>query len=143
MNTNNWDGLVDSSYADCAIGGPTLEMWVESWNAKGYTQLYTNTNEIGYYVGNTENPTTTFYDLSSDSGYNDTLYFPHQEVVNNCYGYWLASPSANDASILMYVDYSGYVNSSYYSGNGLGCRPLVCLSSNITGAKGADNIWRF
>ena len=143
LNTNNWDGFVDRNYADCAIGGPTLEMWVKSWNTKGYTPLYTNTNTNGYYIGNTENPTTSSCSLSSDSGYNDTLYFPHQSSVSSCYGYWLASPSANSTSSLMYVNYSGLVSSSFYYSNISGCRPLVCLSSNITGAKGADNIWRF
>ena len=143
LNTNNWDGFVDSSYTDYAIGGPTLEMWIESYRAKGYTQLYTSTNGRGYYVGNIESPITTYYSLSSDSGYNDTLYFPHQSAVSSCNGYWLASPSASDTYYLMSVRYSGYVYYISCSINSLGCRPLVCLNSNITGARGADNIWRF
>ena len=143
LNTNNWDGFVNSTYADYAIGGATLEMWVASWNEKGYTQLYTNTNEMGYCVGNTENPETFNYSLLSDSGYNDTLYFPHQSTVDNCYGYWLASPSASYTNYLMNVDCNGNVYRSYYGPNGLGVRPLVCLKSDIMATKGADNIWRF
>ena len=141
LNTNNWDGFVNSSYADYAIGCPTLEMWVASWNERGYTQLYTNTNTSGYYVGNTENPTTTLYGLSSDSGYNDTLYFPHQSSVSGCSGYWLASPSASNTKQLITVNFYGNVASNYNAL--LGVRPLVCLNSNITGARGADNIWKF
>lgn len=143
LNTNNWDGFVNDSYADYAIGGPTLEMWVESYHAKGYTQLYTNTNEYGYYVGNTENPTTTSYSLSSDSGYNSTLYFPHQTTVSNCYGYWLVSPSANSANRLMYVYCNGDVYISSYNNYRLGLRPLVCLKSDIIATRDAEGVWRF
>lgn len=32
LNTENWNEFVDSKYADCAIGSPTLEMWCGSWN---------------------------------------------------------------------------------------------------------------
>ena len=86
LNTSNWDGFVDSNYADYAIGGPTLEMWVASYNAKGYTPLYTNTNTNGYYIGNTEGTTQENYSLVSDvnTGYNDRLYFLYQEKVDNC-----------------------------------------------------------
>ena len=35
LNTNNWTKFVNQTYADKAIGGPTVEMWKESWNAKG------------------------------------------------------------------------------------------------------------
>ncbi len=149
LNTNNWDGFIDESYAEYAIGGPTIEMWVASWNEKGYTQLYTNTNDIGYYVGNTENPKTYVYSLSNSGEYSkDDFYFPHHSVISNCDGYWLASPSARDTNRLVYVDYYSRVGSSntlsnYYSISILGVRPLVCLNSNITATRGADNIWRF
>ena len=143
LNTNNWDGFVNNSYADHAIGGPTLEMWVASWNAKGYRQLYTSTNTNGYYLGNTENPTTTYYDLSGDSGYNDDLYFSHQSSVSNCNGYCLASPSALSANFLMSVRYNGYVNLINYNGySSFGVRPLVSLKSDIVATKDSNNIWR-
>ena len=103
LNTNNWDGFVDENYAECAIGGPTIEMWIASWNEKGYTHLYTNMNEYGYYVGNTENPTTDTYNLQSDIGYNDTLYFSHQSSISNCASYWLASPNSFDSNSLIMV----------------------------------------
>ncbi len=143
LNTNNWNRFVNTSYADYAIGGPTLEMWIESYHEKGYAQLYINTNANGYYIGNTENPLTIGYNLSSDSGYNDTLYFSHQEIVNNCLGYWLISPSANNANDLMHVGYDGVVSDFYYNFYGMGLRPLVCLNSNIIATKDAEGVWRF
>ena len=125
-------------------GVPTIEMWVASYNAKGYTPLYTNTNTNGYYVGNKETPTTTFYDLSSDRGYNDTLYFPHQSAVDKCFRYWLASPSANFTKSLMRASCSGFMSyDSHDSKSGLGVRPVVSLNSEITATKDAEDIWRF
>ena len=64
-------------------------MWVASYNAKGYTPLYTNTGETGYYIGNTEGTTEISYDLTRDvnTGYHDTLYFPHQDSIDDCWGY--------------------------------------------------------
>ena len=47
LNTNNWSEFVNPTYADYAIGTPTLQMYVESWNAKGYNKLYAdNKNEF-------------------------------------------------------------------------------------------------
>jgi len=59
LNTNNWKKLVNTNYAIDAIGAPTVEMWVESWNEKGYKKLYYNNNgDTGYCVGDVEAPTT-------------------------------------------------------------------------------------
>ena len=62
INTANWDGYVDTSYADYAIGAPTLEMWVASWNvAYGDTlKLYTNKIGSDYFVGTGSNSTRKF-----------------------------------------------------------------------------------
>ena len=142
LNTNNWTDFVDTNYADYAIGGPTLNMYIASWNAKGYTTLYTNTNTNGYYVGTSANPTTDSADMSSDTaGYGDTLYYPYKSAYSNCYGYWLVAPSANFARFIMSVGYNGYVSgSNYYSSNGgpFGVRPLVSLKSGVTLQKNSD-----
>ena len=143
LNANNWTGFVDSTYADCAIGGPTIEMWVASYNAKGYTPLYCNNiNENGYYVGNTDKPTTEVYDITNDSnnGYNDVLYFPHRGIVSDCQGYWLASPSNGGSSVMNYVHYVDCVSVAYSRVNACSVRPLVCLNSEVT-AEYENNVW--
>ena len=149
LDTNAWSGFVDSKYAEYAVGGPTLEMWVESYNAKGYTPLYTNTNATGYYIGLSEG-TTDYYQYITEgtegitiSGYNDTLYFPHKTVENECYGYWLSSPNANDVGALMEVNFNGRVGDRGYGYINIGVRPLVCLNSNIIAAKDTVDIWKF
>ncbi len=142
LNTNNWDGFVNTSYASYAIGGPTIEMWVASYNAKGDTVLYTNKNITGYYIGNTEGTTDYSYNLSDDARYDDTLYFSHQEGFNNCTGYWIASPSDIDPNQLMRVHYSGDVGNYSYKGTYVGIRPVVSLKADITAMKDVKGIWK-
>ncbi len=133
LNTNNWVDFVDTDYAECAIGGPTLNMYIASWNAKGYTTLYTNTNATGYYVGTSSMPTTTSVNVASDTtGYGDTLYFPHQSGLSVCYGYWVASPSAEGNRFTMWVSYPGGVTNNFEGYYFVGVRPLVCLNSGVT-----------
>ena len=139
LNTNNWTDFVDTNYADYAIGGPTLNMYIASWNAKGYTTLYTNTNTNGYYVGTSANPTDYFVNISSDkAGYGDTLYYPHQSTYSNCYGYWLAATSAFSTNDFMNVYFYGGVDYNGYNNYNFGVRPLVSLKSGVTLQKNSD-----
>ena len=136
INTANWDGYVNTAYADYAIGTPTLEMWVASWNAAygDKLKLYTNKNSTGYYVGTGSNSTTS-YNQSITSVTNwqkNTSYFPHgNSAYSSCYGSWLASPSANYSYYLMSVSCLGSVGSSSYDNYFLCARPLVHLKSGI------------
>ena len=117
------------------IGSPTLELYVNSWNAKYsgntiYTATRTGmTDSIGwgYYVGDAENPTSTSVSRSNS----DSLYYPHTSQYESCNGYWLASPSAYGDSDVMYVGYSGSVNINSYNYTNRAFRPVVCLPSNI------------
>ena len=89
INTANWDGYVNTSYADYAIGAPTLEMWVASWNAAygDELKLYTNKNNTGYYVGTSSNSTTSYSQSikSITNWQKNTLYFPHGNSASNDY----------------------------------------------------------
>ena len=128
LNTNNWTSFVNGKFADKAIGGSTLEMWVASWNAHNnttnYPKLYTNTRSgYGFYIGRSSSPTGYYVDLSSYQGYSNQLYFPHKSNVGNCYGYWLAAPSAGGNYSLMFVGYYGGVYSYDYTNDDLRCAP--------------------
>ena len=114
LNTSYWTNMVNTTYATSAIGSPTIEMFMNSWNEKfsgdtNYSTLnckydYASSGS-GYYVGTgTGIPTTTF---TSVTGYNKTgadLYWPHTDTVtisgNKIEGYWLSSPSANDSDFM-------------------------------------------
>ncbi len=136
MCTDNWSSFVDKSYgATYAIGGPTLEMWVASWNQKHGNNTSDTTkplyctgessDDYGYCVGTTPSSTSTYvvgsdYYGESKEGYNDTLYFPHQNESNlsldgdgksndYCPCYLLASPTSGHSALLMCVYYNGVV----------------------------------
>ena len=146
INTANWDGYVDTSYADYAIGVPTLEMWVASWNVAygDKLKLYTNKNSDGYFVGTGSNSTTSYNQpiTSVTDWENNTLYFPHvNNAPSNCYGIWLVSPSAGSTDYLMGAYCGGGVTYYYYNYDTLCVRPVVHLKSGTTLQK-VDGVWR-
>ena len=126
-----------------AMGSPTLEMYVNSWNTR-FTDniLYTATTASamsdglnGYYIGTDENPTSYFvYNFSTD-GYDDPLYYPYQELVDSCHGYWLASPSAVNDDSVMGVGHNDSVGSDGGEYN-MCFRPIISLPSNILASHG-------
>ena len=92
LNTTNWNYLVNN-YADYAIGGPTLEMFCESWNAKGYTELFCNKKgTYGYYLGLSNPPSSgNAFGIQSYDGSSDLLYVPSRKTADGR-GYYLSSP---------------------------------------------------
>ena len=119
---------LNSNHSDefFAIGGSTIEMWGESWNKKhglssedeNKLSLYYASNATGYFVGTLANPDTNssyYANQSEATGYTDTLYYPHTSVMDSCYGYWLASPSAMGDRGLVIVRSNGSVRSDNLS----------------------------
>ncbi len=148
LNASNWESYKDNgNMAEYAVGGSTIEMWMDSWNKlcdkkynKPSDKLYcNNTNADGYYVGTSSKPKSTYISssvMNQKEGYkNSTLYYPRKSGVsdgdNNCNYYWLASPSAYDSNRVLDVGYGGYVGSDYYDYTGVGVRPVVSLNSGI------------
>ena len=141
LNDNNWSSYKDSgNKAEKAIGSPTVEMWMDSWNAryqKSSDQVYrrasTSTSYPGYYVGTSSDPTGSYsINNGAKEGYSNKLYYPHTSSYNGTNGYWLASPSAFDSNFVLRVDYNGFVSYSNYYYSYLGVRPVVSLNSGIT-----------
>ena len=143
LNDNNWSSYKDSgNKAEKAIGSPTVEMWMDSWNARYpnssdqiYRKASTNTSNPGYNVGTSQDPTTIYIDysvMSAKEGYNNKLYYPQTSSYNGTIGYWLASPSASSNNNVLYVSCNGRVSYSLYDGSDLGVRPVVSLNSGIT-----------
>ena len=147
LNANNWKKYLDNENgigkAEKAIGSPTVEMWMDSWNArypgdKVYRKASESTSDPGYYVGTKSDPTDSYYIdssvMSKKEGYNNKLYYLNTESSgdNSCIGYWIASPSAGSRGNVLYVHYNGYVGSGSYYYSSLGVRPVVSLNSGIT-----------
>ena len=139
LYTEYWKKYLDKSdktgKAEFAIGGSTIEMWVNSWNNLYKNidgELYCNkTSKNGYYVGTENEPTTT--SISSDimklkKGYNNKLYYPRTSnnsngASSNC---CFASPSASYA-LMLYVSYNGNIGSTGWSTVDYSLRPVVSL----------------
>ena len=130
LDKTQWSGFANSSYAEYAIGGPTLELFRDSYNAiHSVKTIETQTTERGYQlrwsgVGSYD------YKMSGLST-SESLY-----VINNnanAIGMWMASPSDNSYSHVMYVYYSGDVFGYYYyfRDRNIGARPIISLKSNI------------
>ena len=106
LDPEHWNGFKDSEgYAQYAVGGPTVEMWCASWNAAhNSSKIYADAGSSnGYVVGGSESVSKTSYNYTPTGidGTRDILWYPHYNDYNkfdlgsSCYGYWLASPSAN------------------------------------------------
>lgn len=140
LNTSNWTKYLDkedgTGKAISAIGSPTIEMWMESWN-KLYEnidgKLYcNNTNENGYYLG-TNSETTILYSISKSvmsakRGYNNILYYSNTTEYNGTNGYWIASPSAGYSYIVLRAYCDGDVGFNNYDYSNMGLRPVVCIN---------------
>lgn len=144
LDTANWSNFVDSSVADYAIGGPTIEMYLNSWNAKGYMDITetSSSSDTGYKVNG-----STLVKPETDPGYSDNLYYPHKNTTTvgseGCIGYWLASPSAEGEEFVMFIRnnssiYNDYYNYNYYTG----IRPIVALNAGVTAEQDANGVWQ-
>ena len=147
LNTNNWKKYLDkengTGNAEYAVGGPTIEMWLDSWNTKyPNDKLYRKacTSHPGYYIGTSENISesliyTSIDELRDKVGYNNKLYFPHISSYNDGYndidGYWVSSPNVYVNSIF-YIRYNGSINGTISYENKIGIRPVVSLKSGTT-----------
>ncbi|MBR6033531.1 MAG: hypothetical protein IKP28_02150 [Clostridia bacterium] len=153
-----------------AAGAATIDLWVASWNQKGYTpiNISTNTQEegtdgslatqygSGYYIAAEDNPNSkSSLTVSSleKNGYNDKVYFPHSGSVDGCWGYWLASPGAAGSNgrghtravqcvVCATSDANeGNILSISFTGIACGLRPIISLPSNIIGENSNSEIY--
>lgn len=126
LDTEIWKGFKNSTKAKYAIGAPTLDMFVASYNTRFAKQIETIVQETGYKLKFTD---------GDSYGYSLSTYeylTAHQNKDGYAYYMWLASPAADGSSYLMSVDYYGYVYSYRYDDPSLGVRPLVCLESGVS-----------
>ena len=136
--TGNWIDFVNTNWADYATGGPSVEMWVNSWN-KRYPENTVSFSALqyGYSIGKN----------TSGNGTKDLLYFPHNtssfnvdgdDVNESCWGYWLASPSSKDNRYVLTAHYSGLISNNMWVDDFNGVRPLVCLKTNVNLIKTSE-----
>ena len=126
MDTNIWS-TYSGEDAEYAIGGPTLEMYCESYKDTHQSKYLEcgNINSNGYQI--------RWYGGSWDYGqngvandYNEIYIKPN---TSKAAAMWIASPSDYNNTNLMGGYYSNSIESYYYNGKGYGFRPIVCLKS--------------
>ena len=152
MDTVQWNDYYkdanNSSMVEYAIGGPTLELFIASYNqtysnktidvSTKYTLQNDNTGYVIKWSTDTDYTWERFY-----LNINDTLYaFSDAETS---WRMWLASPSAMykdrllDVTTNCGIDSTGYGAESYSGG---GFRPIVCLSSSVKLIDNGDGTYR-
>ena len=133
---SQWTDYLDSTKATYAIGAPSVEMYVASYNdvphTKGNYKLgatYRATSYPGYiYTLNGKQSTISNSDYYTGDNTLDN------QGYNNMYSkssyWWLASPSSGNSDIACSVNSSNLSNNYYYYAYGVG--PLVSLPSTFT-----------
>ena len=125
-NSNN------SSYINYVTGGPTLEQFAASYNAKHKNDTnfdtavkmnYDENNNSGYKVSLGSN--SLDYGANGFNKSDDNLYFCKIGRM------WLVSPSAGDSNSLMTVFYDGSIEARGFSSDSVKFRPLVSLKSGV------------
>ena len=156
LDTSKWSKFVNSTYADACIGGPTLEMWVASWNQLyPSAMVYYDAASTGYRYSTSSSDLTSSWDfvgytsLKDKTGYSNTLYFTHKSNWNSCNSYWVSAPSAwagssgtHSGRTVCNAYCSGLLSSATEDASDYGVRPVVCLKSTVSAQKDANGIWQ-
>ena len=144
LDTNAWSGFKDNTYADYAVGAPTIELFETSYNKTHASKtITTRAAGTGYYVGWSGEGEANRTELSlGDTGWNG-LYVINEIVDENVGGLWIASPSTENGSSMIIVDKDAnithgsveYSNDNDYNS---GSRPIICLKSSAKLEKRED-----
>lgn len=127
--------------ADYVIGSPTIEMILKSYNQKYNLNYQVRvTSDIGYEMSIDNGVNWKSY-YSSILNSKDSLYVI--ELNEEAHGLWISSPSIKSETCLWWIDWNGKMdwNSCTNNTKSLGCRPVICLNSNVKLQKNNDNTY--
>ena len=134
---SKWTAYCDTDKANYAIGGPSVEMYVKSYNqTHGDDALgcQYQTNDVPGYIYKVNNTIQNggWYTNNDTLDYSMTYKSMYCGQNGNKTGYWwLASPSAGISSYVCFVrGYNARLDFGYY-GNLGGVSPLVSLKSSF------------
>ena len=156
QGTALWRDFVNTTYADYAIGGASIEMYIASWN-----DMYPNDKlectpnasapdqTTGGYKVCVEGGTPANY-IATDvmnvkEGFNNTLYYPHPDITDTGYygskGYWLSSPNNAVGNYRIFViGCTGIIASCDFNelSHGYAVRPVVALKADARLTDGTN-----
>lgn len=145
LDNRIWNCFIDENYADMAIGSPTLEMFVASWNSKGYGSVEIEKMEIGGYDVCVDGQEYGIDFKFENEGREDTLYFPekYEEYGEQYKGYILATHYLGGNSVNLYdIGYCSVAYTFYYDPF-ICFRPVVCLKTDINASRDNNGVWNF
>ena len=135
---SKWTAYCDTDKANYAIGGPSVEMYVKSYNqthgddALGCQYQTNNVPGYIYKVNNT---------IQNDGWYTNSNTLDYSMTYKSMYcgqngkktgAWWLASPSARNSIDVCDVSGNGGAGLNYGGyGNGYGVSPIVSLKSSF------------
>ena len=129
LDRDIWNNFTNDSVAEYAVGGPSVEMTLESYSQKNNKDYRAKAfNACGYVTSKDGGINYAKYDGGMLSSSEDLYVLPQNTGAD---AMWLSSPSVAHSRYMMYVSYYGAVNAQFNTGTTVGFRPLVCLSSNI------------
>ena len=142
---SQWTTYCDTTKANYAIGSPPVEMYVSSYNQVSHT-IGNNTlgATYGATYGVTDYPGYIYTLNGKRSTISNSYYYTGDNTIDyvgynsmycgkngskGSYGWWLASPSASNSNIVLYVYGNGAsLNGNPYSNTDRVC-PLVSLKA--------------
>ena len=137
LDTDVWN-VYKTDKAEYAIGGPTVEMLMESYSKKmGVDYQAKATSATGYPISK-DGGANWAYSYSGMLSTSETLYVLPSYSTSGANVMWLASPSASGGGNVLYVTCYGGVGYDYYNNTYLGFRPVVCLNSKVSVTDNGD-----
>lgn len=125
LDTEVWSGYNNTTYAEYAIGGPSLEMFCTAYNLifteRKLEAIDSNPNNTwGYLIKkDDESPSLGVKGISHSYNYNMSF---------NC---WLASPASYNGLGALYYLGNGAIGFATANGSSYYFQPVICLKSNV------------
>ena len=120
LDSSIWNVSYKTDKAEWAVGAPTLEMFVKSYNKYFDTKIVI------------EDENNAGYDLTINDG------IKKNTVFNRNFNYWLASPSKDNQIGVNFVDNIADHVGKYTVNDTNGIRPVVCLKSSVILKESSD-----
>lgn len=137
-DTNIWKGFAGDK-AEYAIGGPTLELLLKSYNQKYNLDYQMQPISAGGYQIRKD----------SDSEWGNWVYLYEEDSTyairdkTKAKSLWIASPSVAGATNVFKIRSQGRLEnqSCYNTTNDVGFRPVVCLKSEVQLIKKSEGVY--
>jgi len=145
LTPSNWSAYADGAEGACAVGAPSLELFLASVKLKypnAYTSLWAWGNDVYFGTCYDDRSTIQYAPKIVDGLYDDKLYFPRtsDSTYGNYSQYLLATMHGNNGNTLWCVRSSGHLTfTSYYTESTevklFGLRPVIRLPQGIRSDK--------